>query len=456
MKKKVMYLSMLIIFITVITTAVIGSNTLNAASGGFTVDGTVLRDSNGNSFIMRGVNHAHTWYKTETPTAIPAIAAAGANTVRIVLSNGAQWTYDTASEVDAVLDLCEQYNLIAVLEVHDATGYNDITSLLNCAEYFVDIQSAIKGREDTVIINIANEWNGEWESSNWANGYLQAIPIIRNAGLTHTIMVDGAGWGQYPQSIIDRGQDVLEADPQGNVIFSWHGYEYAAGNSATIQNNIDQIIDQDLCLAIGEFGNKHTSGDVDEAYLMSYCQQRSVGWLAWSWKGNSTEVEYLDLSNNWTGTNLSSWGDTIVNGTNGLKTTSKICSIFSGNNPVTPITTSTPTTSPDPSSTTTPVNNDSVTVDYKIQNDWGSGATIGITLENNSSSAIESWSVSFDFPNDQQITNLWGAIYTQNSSSVTISNSAWNGYIPVNSKVSIGFNINYINGNDIPTSFLVN
>ena len=31
-------------------------------TGGFKVDGTKLLDANGEEFIMRGINHAHTWY----------------------------------------------------------------------------------------------------------------------------------------------------------------------------------------------------------------------------------------------------------------------------------------------------------------------------------------------------------------------------------------------------------
>lgn len=31
------------------------------------------------AFVMRGVNHAHTWYKNDLHTAIPAIAITGAN-----------------------------------------------------------------------------------------------------------------------------------------------------------------------------------------------------------------------------------------------------------------------------------------------------------------------------------------------------------------------------------------
>ncbi len=60
-------------------------------SDGFRVSGTKLLDANGNEFIMRGINHAHTWYKGYDDTALEAIAATGANCVRLVLANGVHW-----------------------------------------------------------------------------------------------------------------------------------------------------------------------------------------------------------------------------------------------------------------------------------------------------------------------------------------------------------------------------
>lgn len=82
---------------------------------GFYIDGTTLYDANENPFVMRGINHAHTWYKDQLSVAIPAIAGTGANTVRIVMSDGQQWTKDSLSAIQSIITLCEQNKLIAVL-----------------------------------------------------------------------------------------------------------------------------------------------------------------------------------------------------------------------------------------------------------------------------------------------------------------------------------------------------
>ncbi|XP_052125549.1 mannan endo-1,4-beta-mannosidase-like [Frankliniella occidentalis] len=109
---------------------------------------------------MRGINYAHTWYKGDAETAIPAIAATGANVIRIVLSDGDQYTYDDAASVRRILDICKQNKLVAILEVHDATGSDDFAKLRRAADYWISLASTLKGLEDHVIINIANEWFG--------------------------------------------------------------------------------------------------------------------------------------------------------------------------------------------------------------------------------------------------------------------------------------------------------
>ena len=81
----------------------------STAWAGFSISGTQLLDGNGQPFVMRGINHAHTWYASQTNTAIPNIANTGANVVRVVLSNGTHregWTKTSASEVSSIINLC--------------------------------------------------------------------------------------------------------------------------------------------------------------------------------------------------------------------------------------------------------------------------------------------------------------------------------------------------------------
>ena len=239
---------------------------------------------------------AYTWYKSSALDQLKAINNSNANAVRIVLTNGIAYgtPADNASEVKSLIEACRRYGMVAILEVHDVTGSDKISDLEGAARYFANIADVLKGTEASVIINIANEWHNSSSAENWRDGYLKAIPIIRNAGLRHCIMVDAGGYGQSAATIHSYGKDVLSADPENNVIFSIHMYG-TAGNKNRVKSNIDGVINQGLALCIGEFGWYHSDGDVDEDLILSYCQEKKVGWLAWSWYGNGNPVQYLDL-----------------------------------------------------------------------------------------------------------------------------------------------------------------
>ncbi len=296
---------------------------------GFYVEGTKLYDVNGNEFIMRGINQAYTWYKGDNKTALKAIAATGANTVRIVLADGQKWPEDYMLYVKKLIEDCIKLKMIAVLEVHDATGSDSVEDLNKAVDYWIRIKQALIGYEQYVIINIANEWYGGSNSRDWADAYIAAIPKLREAGLSHTILIDSGGWGQYAKSVHDSGTEVFQADPIKNTMFAIHMYGTAGKNEDTIQNNIDGVRALDLCVTIGEFGYRHSDGDVEEAFLMSYCEEIGVGYLAWSWKGNGGGVEYLDIAKEWDGSVLSSdWGEILINGENGIRKTAKLCSVF--------------------------------------------------------------------------------------------------------------------------------
>ena len=45
-------------------------------------------------------------------------------------------------------------------------------------------------------------------------------------------------------------------------------------------------------------------------------------------KGNNSDLASLDVAKSWDGSSLTSWGNTLINGANGIKATSKLCSVY--------------------------------------------------------------------------------------------------------------------------------
>jgi hypothetical protein len=128
--------------------------------------------------------------------------------------------------------------------------------------------------------------------------------------------------------------------------------------------------------------------------------------------------------------------------------------------------TATPTATPTDGPTATPTEEPTATptpgggvcaVDYTIANDWGSGATVSVDVINNDSVPIDGWMLEWTFPGNQQITNLWGGSYTQNDTSVAVTNASWNRVIGANGgSVNFGFNVQYSGANEIPAQFTLN
>ncbi|GCF10710.1 endo-1,4-beta-xylanase [Dictyobacter arantiisoli] len=126
------------------------------------------------------------------------------------------------------------------------------------------------------------------------------------------------------------------------------------------------------------------------------------------------------------------------------------------------IPTPTPTTGggSTPTPTPTPITggSGSCSVHYVVSNQWNSGFGASISITNTSSTAINGWSLKFNFPNGQTITQLWNGTVTQSGSSVTITNTSYNGSIPAGGTLnsSPGFNGSWSGTNSSPTAFTLN
>lgn len=322
-------ITLILMLVLAISGMNIGKAEAASPSCGFYADGTIIRDANGNPFVIRGINVAHAWFTGETETSIKAIAKTGANAVRVVLSDGQVYTRTTRKEIQDIIKWCKENKLVCILDVHDTTGDDSMNSLKEAADFWISINDILIEEKDYVIVNLANECHGTWNGYSWAQGYIEQIPRLRNAGICNMIMVDCAGWGQYPDSIKDYGKSVFESDIDRNICFSIHMYEYAGENPEIVRTNIDNALSIGVPVVIGEFAAQHTNGDVAEEEIMRYCEEKQVGYIGWSWKGNNQDLHYLDISNDWNGTSLTEWGNILINGANGIRQTSHICSIYS-------------------------------------------------------------------------------------------------------------------------------
>lgn len=310
------------------------AGTAPTAATGLHIDDGRLVEANGNDFVMRGVNHAHTWYPGETQS-LADIKALGANSVRVVLGSGQRWAANSPADVANVIAQCKSNRLICVLEVHDTTGYGEeaaAATLDQAADYWIGLKSVLAGQEDYVIVNIGNEPWGNTAPEGWTAPTVAAVKKLRAAGFEHTIMVDAPNWGQDWQGVMRaNARSVYDADPTGNLIFSIH--MYSVYNSAQVINDyLDAFVNAGLPILIGEFGGPADQwGDPDEDTMMAAAERLDLGYLAWSWSGNTDPI--LDLAIDFDPSRLSSWGQRIFHGANGIAQTAREATVFGGGGP---------------------------------------------------------------------------------------------------------------------------
>lgn len=94
---------------------------------------------------------------------------------------------------------------------------------------------------------------------------------------------------------------------------------------------------------------------------------------------------------------------------------------------------------------------------YKVRNDWGTGATIDVTITNNTSKPLKGWKLDWAFTGPQRIHSLWNGFYKQNGNKVSVTNEAYNSTIPANGgSIDFALNIDYCFANEKPLDFKLN
>lgn len=323
---------------SVVTMIVVSAcSSLTAGNGpvpqkGFSVAEGQLLDATGTPFVMRGINHPHAWQRERTARALPEIAATGANIVRVSLSSGAPWGQTPKDEVGEIVRLAKANDLIVMFTVHNTTGYGQQDWAIHLAEtipYWISLKDVLIGQEAYVLINPGNEPTGNSIApAAYREMQIATLKALRAAGFTHTMVVDGHDWGQDArQTMLKDAPALAAADPLSNTIFSVHMYQVYA-EAKSIERYFDAFDAMDLPLIVGEFGPDHQGEPVDEQTIFRLTNEMEIGYIGWSWSGNSAVVEDLDITIDFDPDSLSPWGEQLINGPGGIRETSKPSAVF--------------------------------------------------------------------------------------------------------------------------------
>jgi len=94
-------------------------------------------------------------------------------------------------------------------------------------------------------------------------------------------------------------------------------------------------------------------------------------------------------------------------------------------------------------------------VTYAVQSDWGTGFTLGVTIQN-TGPAITSWTLAYTYAGNQALSSGWSGNWTQSGKNITVTSASWNGNLATNATTQIGANFTYTGTNTAPATFTLN
>lgn len=299
--------------------------------GVFTTSKSKLMDADGEVFMIRGMNNPHAWFGEKAYQALDEIQRVGCNTVRIVWN-----TKGKDADLERIIRRCIELQMIPMVELHDVTGNTSGERLADMARWYAEperVKMLLK-YERYLLLNIANEWgDNKTKGKAWNEAYAACIDIMREAGYRMTLVIDGPGWGQHIDPIVEYGQALIEHDPLHNILFSIHMYG-SWNKSGKVREKLTLCHQLDLPLIVGEFGYNYRKGvnnlgcKVNHEEILTTCNELEYGYMPWSWTGNNKQNQWLDLVEPSDWKTFTWWGQQVIAGPGGITQTAQKAGVF--------------------------------------------------------------------------------------------------------------------------------
>ena len=330
MAKRAMYLACLLL----LATTALAADTARALAVQLHVSGNELVNASGARVVLHGVDRPGTEYECvhghgifdgpSDQASIAAMKSWGVNAVRVPLNeacwNGQSYVrpaYARANyraAIETYVDLLNINGIVAILDLHWTDGrYAGASSGCSSAEavcqkpmpdaaqsvpFWSSVASAFKS-DDAVIFDLFNEpypehadnYNETEAWQCWLQGGSDCVGIsypvagmqtlvntVRAAGANNVIMLGGLSFSND----LTQWLKYEPADPDHNLVASWHSYSFNACNTRSCWiSQIAPVIAKVPVIA-GEIGETNCT-DSYITPLMAWLDSKSTSYLAWAW-----------------------------------------------------------------------------------------------------------------------------------------------------------------------------
>lgn len=282
------------------------SGKLRPTKSTFYVSGRFLYSPQGERVILRGINNMNVVSDKTGEKSFPEIAKTGANVVRIMWMS---WG-GGGDKLDVLIGNCIKHKMIPLLELHDATGKWEM--LDSTVKFWLrpDVRDVLVKYEKYLLLNIANEAGTSAVSlGDFKTKYSAAVGKMRTAGINVPLMIDAANWGRNEAYLLENAVELLKQDPQHNLLFSWHIWDSGIAESR-IEQAVERSIALNFPLVIGEFAPIEVKCKccIPYKFIIKYCEEKSIGWLAWSWGPGNSDCTQMDMTKTVAFETLHGWG----------------------------------------------------------------------------------------------------------------------------------------------------
>jgi endoglucanase len=307
--------------------------------------GNQLHDASDTPIFLRGVNRSGTEYECVhnmgifdgacDEASVRAMKSWNINAVRVPL-NETCWLgignipayFAGEAYKRAILSyvfLLHKYDLIPILDLHwsrggksPADGLDPMPNADHSAQFWRDV--ALTFKDDAgVIFEPFNEpfpdrnqdtqaawecWRDGCTAQGWetdavpyeAAGMQALVTAIRETGATQLILLGGVEYS----NALSRWSEYRPVDPLDNLGAAWHIYNFNRCNDDTCWNGAPLELAANVPVVATEIGQNDCEGDFISP-LMSFLDQHSSGYLAWSWNvyGQCVAASDGDEGNPW-------------------------------------------------------------------------------------------------------------------------------------------------------------
>ena len=167
------------------------------------------------------------------------------------------------------------------------------------------------------------------DRARWRAQAISQIAYARGLGYTQPLALMGNLYGRDLPAILSEGAAIVASDPLRRVQFIWEAYwgsYYESRYGMTLTGGLNAAAAAGFPIGFGliNWSEVNCTGLLDYQANMATAQANGLNWTWWDWL--LPGYRCFDLSANGYANNLTSAGQGVVNGLNGLQATStKAC-----------------------------------------------------------------------------------------------------------------------------------